>query len=305
MKVLITGHTGFLGGSVAEYFHKQKHIVYGVSRSFRPNCAYSQYSMDIYEKESLARLISEKHIDLIIHCAAKPIVADCAADPFGAFKTNALGTASVLEAARVNNVKRIIVIETDKVYGFQETIPTTEDAILNPQSPYELSKAMSSHLCDFYRRHYGMNIISVRPVNLFGPGDISFTRLIPNAMRSIDAGLGIEIHSHAMNMYREFIYIIDAVKMIYILSTQATEFKVYNLSPGKMMSIYDTVMEIVKALDYSIEPIIVEKPGEYAEIPLQSIDGSRFVNEFGFTFTSFEQAIRETYLSYKNKEYIA
>jgi nucleoside-diphosphate-sugar epimerase len=299
MKVLVTGHAGFLGGAVAEYFQNQGHIVYGVSRSLKPNCSYIQYCLNVTDKESLVRLVGERGIDLIIHCAAKPIVADCATDPFGAFNTNALGTAAVLEAAMLSRVAKIIVVETDKVYGYQETIPTTEDAVLNPQSPYELSKAMSSHFCDFYRRHYNMNIISVRPVNLFGPGDTSFTRMVPNAMRSINAGRGIEVHEHAIKMYRDFIYVTDVVRMMYILATQTPKSNVYNLSSNQMMSIIEIAERITKALNHPIDPIIVGKPGEYAEIPLQSIDGSKFVSEFGFEFTPFEQAIRETYQSYK------
>lgn len=296
---MITGHTGFLGNAVANYFTLQNHVVYGVSRSSKPDCIYNQYSLDITNKDALSRIIGEKGVDLIIHCAAKPIVADCAADPFGAFQTNMLGTAAVLEAARHNNVVKTIIIETDKVYGYQEVVPTQESAILNPKSPYELSKAMSSELCDFYREHYDMDIISVRPVNLFGPGDMSFSRIVPNAMRAVKLGKGIEVHAHAVNMNRDFLYIADAVEMIHILATNATKHQVYNLSSNRMMSIINVAETITRVLSSPHLPIIVGKPGDYAEIKSQSIDGSRFVDEFGFTFTKFEQAIIETYEAYE------
>lgn len=298
MKVLITGHTGFLGNALAEHFQDEGHRVYGVSRSLRSPCGYIQYPMDVANKDALSQLVREKGIELIIHCAAKPIVSDCAADPFGAFMTNAMGTASILEAARTGNVAKTIVIETDKVYGLQEQIPTPETATLNPQSPYELSKAMGSELSDFYRDHYGMDVVSVRPVNLFGPGDYSFTRLVPNSMRAIKAGKAIEVHEHAINMYRDFLYIRDAVKMIHILATNQTMCKVYNLSSNQMMGILDVAIEITKALKHPLPPTIVGKPGDYAEISLQSIDGSRFIDEFGFVFTPFNRAIEETYQAY-------
>lgn len=299
MKILITGHTGFLGNAVAEHFSKIGHIVYGVSRSILPDCSYAQYTIDITNKEALSRLVREKGVELIIHCAAKPIVSDCAADPFGAFNTNTLGVASVLESARLGGVSRTIVIETDKVYGYQDVIPTKEDASLNPQSPYELSKAMGSTLCGFYRDHYKMDIISVRPVNLFGPGDSSFSRVVPNAMRAINAGKGIEVHEHAVNMYRDFIYVHDVVRMIYTLATTSPKYTTYNLSSNQMMSIIEIANRITEALDHNIPPVIVGRPGEYAEISLQSIDGARFIEEFDFTFTSFEDAIRDTYNAYR------
>lgn len=298
MKILITGHTGFFGNAIAEHFQTEGHLVYGVSRSLRSPCGYAQYPMDVTDKDSLCRLVREKGIELIIHCAAKPIVSDCAADPFGAFTVNALGTASVLESARVCNIPKSIVIETDKVYGYQDQVPTNESATLNPKSPYELSKAMGSQLCDFYRIHYGMNVVSVRPVNLFGPGDYSFSRLVPNAMRSVKGGKPIEVHEHALNMYRDFLYIKDAVKMIYLLATKDTNHSVYNLSSNQMMSIIDTATAITNALGHDLPPSIVGKPGDYAEIPLQSIDGSRFASEFDFKFTPFDVAIIETYKSY-------
>lgn len=299
MKILVTGHTGFLGNSVAEHFKQIGHIVYGASRSIQSNCSYAQYSIDITNKESLSRLVMEKGIDLIIHCAAKPIVSDCASDPFGAFNTNTLGVASVLESARLGKVTRTIVIETDKVYGYQEVIPTKEEASLNPQSPYELSKAMGSMLCDFYRDHYDMDIISVRPVNLFGPGDSSFTRIVPNAMRAINAGRGIEVHEHALNMYRDFIFVNDVVRMIYTLATVNPKYSVYNLSSNHMMSIIEMANRITSALGHTVPPVIVGRPGEYSEISLQSIDGARFIEEFDFAFTPFEDAIRDTYNAYR------
>lgn len=298
MKILITGHTGFFGNAIAEHFQSEGHLVYGISRSLRSPCAYTQYPMNVIDKDSISRLMREKGIELVVHCAAKPIVSDCASDPFGAFTVNTLGTAAILEAARICNIAKTIVVETDKVYGFQYNVPTNESANLNPKSPYELSKAMGSQLCDFYRDHYNMNVVSVRPVNLFGPGDYSFTRLVPNAMRSVKNGNPIEVHEHALNMYRDFLYIKDAVRMIYILATKNTNHSVYNLSSNKMMSILDVAENITKALNHNLPPLIVGKPGDYAEISLQSIDGSRFIDEFGFQFTPFDAAIIETYKSY-------
>ena len=301
MNILITGHSGFLGSHTANYFMEQGHVVYGVSRSLSPNCSHHQYNLDITDHDALARLTNEKCIDIIVHIAGKPIVADCDADPFTAYKINGLGAASVIESARYANVKKIVLVETDKVYGYQKDVPTKEDAILNPGSPYEYSKAMAASLCDFYREHYEMDIVSVRPVNIFGPGDYSFTRIIPNSMRYIFEGKGIPVQEHAVDIYRDFIYVKDVASMLFILATEDTKYGTYNLSTNDSISISDLAKRVTKILKHKIKPIIIPKPGNYVEIPYQAIDGSRFVDEFDFEFTAFEDAILETYKDYDEK----
>ena len=301
MNILITGHSGFIGGAVAKYFMEQGHIIYGVSRSLSPDCPYHQYAMNITDFNALSRLVNEKCIDVIVHFAGKPIVADCDRDPFEAFRINGLGTAAVLEAGRYANVKKVVVIETDKVYGFQEKVPTNEDAIFNPGSPYEFSKVLAANFCDFYRKHYAMNVVSVRPVNVFGPGDYSFTRLVPAAMRNISEGKGIPVQSHAVGIHRDFIYIKDVAKMCYILATENTKHNAYNFSTNDSVSILDFAKRITDSLGHDVNPDIVEKPGNYPEIPFQSIDGRRFVEEFQFQFTPFDEAIKETYKEYCEK----
>ncbi len=299
MNVLITGHSGFLGDHTAKEFQKMGHKVYGVSRSLRNDCRYQQYALDILDKDKLCQIVSEKFIKQIIHIAGKPIVADCDRDPFNAFKINGLGTSSILEAARYAKCEKTIVVETDKVYGFQEQVPTLEDAVLNPNSPYELSKAISSQFCDFYRNHYSMDIISVRPVNLFGEGDFSYSRMIPNAMKNIHEGKGIPVHENGDKIFRDFLYIRDAATMLYILSSRDTKHKVYNFSSNTSISITKLAKEITKILKHNVSPVTIKKPGTYAEIPYQSIDGSRFVEEFNYKFTPFDKAILETYEAYK------
>ena len=301
MNILITGHSGFIGGATAKYFMEQGHVVYGVSRSLMPNCPHHQYAMNIADCDTLSRLVNEKCIDIIVHFAGKPIVADCDQDPFEAFKINGLGTASVLEAGRYANVDKIVVIETDKVYGFQEEVPTKEDAVFNPGSPYEFSKVVAANFCEFYRNHYNMNVISVRPVNVFGPGDYSFTRLVPASMRNISEGKGIPVQEHAVNIHRDFIYVEDVAKMCYLLATEKTKHTAYNFSTNDSISILDFANRITNILEHDVKPDIVKKPGVYPEISFQSIDGSRFTEEFNFEYTPFEEAIKETYEEYCEK----
>jgi len=299
MNVLITGHSGFLGDHTAKYFISKGHKVYGLSRSIRQNCEYQQYACDILDKNKVSQIVSEKFIGQIVHIAGKPIVADCDKDPFNAFMINGLGTASILEAAKFAGCEKTIVVETDKVYGFQEEVPTKEDAELKPNSPYELSKALSAQFCDFYRKHYSMDIVSVRPVNLFGEGDYSYSRVIPASMRNVNQGIGIPVHEDGDKIFRDFLYVKDAAEMLYILSTNKTKHKVYNFSSNSAISITQLAKDITRILNHNVSPVTIKKPGDYREIPYQSIDGSRFIEEFNYKFTPFEVAIKETHEAYK------
>jgi len=295
MNILVTGHSGFLGGALAESL-AHKHRVYGLSRFTIPDCSYHQFSVDINDSESMRRIVSEKAIDMIVHTAAKPIVSDCDKDPYAAFEVNTLGTLSILEAARRANVKKVICIQTDKVYGYQTVMPTPETAVLNPGSPYEASKAMGAQICELYRDLYDMNIIGVRPVNIFGPGDKAYSRIIPAAMKAFKEGRGITVYSNAVKMKREFIYIHDVVRMIERLMFNDTKEHTYNFSSGVMKEIGPMAEEITDLCGHSVRPVIIEKPGTFSEIPDQVIDGSRFNDEFPMhAYTPFDVAIKETY----------
>lgn len=297
MNILITGCNGFIGSEVAELL-SENHEVYGVSRSINHPTKYKQYSIDILETNQLSNLMSEKSIDMVVHCAGKAIVSDCDKNPYQSIMVNGMGTASVLEASRVSNVKRVISIETDKVYGYQKTVPTNEYAQPNPNSPYEFSKVVAANMNEFYSKQYGMDIIAVRPVNVFGANDPNF-RIIPNTFRSISEGRAIKIYSDAVNTKRDYIYVKDVARMIEILIDNRPKYTAYNFSADCNFTVSELVERIKKVLTYNKPNLIIDKGGDFKEIPLQVIDGSRFVEEFDFKFTHFDTAIRDSYNEYK------
>jgi nucleoside-diphosphate-sugar epimerase len=286
MNVMITGASGFLGQYVTREFETNGHHVIGISRSNFPN----SYTMDISDHHSVNRIVSEKAIDVIVHLAGKPIVSDCEKNPFDAFMTNGVGTASVLEAARLNNVSKVVSIETDKVYGIQYDLPTSETATLNPGGPYEYSKVLASQFAEFYRDYYGLSITSVRPANLYGTGDFSLSRLIPSALNNLKQGKGIRLYSGSLEMERDFIHVEDAARAIYLLATSTTEHSIYNLSTNNPMAIKEIADKIVGALGLYMPHDIVPK-NDFNEIPKQQIDGSRFLDEFDFQYRAFEDGI--------------
>ena len=294
MNVLITGSSGFLGKHVADTFIQNGYKVYGISRA--PVLAsYNQYAVDINDFDTINRIVSERDINIIVHTAGKPVVQDCERNPYDAYKVNGLGTSSILEAARLNRVSKVISIETDKVYGYQEVIPTNENAIPNPGSPYEFSKYLATEFAKFYRDYYDLDVISVRPANLYGPFDFSTSRIIPRALDNLKRGKGIRLYDTALNMKRDFVYVKDATKAIYQLATTQCSSNIYNISANEPITIKDLADKIVNTLGINIPHDIVKKGDSYTEIPLQEIDGDLLTKEFNFEYTPFEDAIKETW----------
>lgn len=297
--VLVTGHNGFLGKILLKKLKNKKLNIYGISRGTNPILECVNYQGDVTELNNLHNILSSKNIDTVIHLAGKAIVSECEENPFDAFKINGLGTAAVLEASRITNVKKIISIETDKVYGTQKLMPTPETSKLNPGGPYEFSKFLSSKIADFYRNYYKMNIVSLRPANLIGGGDHNSTRIMPNAFKHILEGKGIPIYEEAKKMTRDFIYVSDVAEAIYILSTSNNKHYKYNLSPNKKINIFEFGMLINKTLNYKVPPQIIKKNINFKEIPEQSIDGSLFQKEFNFKYTDLRTIIKKSFLEYK------
>jgi nucleoside-diphosphate-sugar epimerase len=298
--VLVTGHTGFIGKETIKVLQQHGVNVVGVSRSIDPNIQCAQYAYDINDIQSLINVITSKCIDTIIHFAGKAIVKDCEINPYDAFQTNGLGTAAVLEAARISNITKVVSIETDKVYGIQENIPTQETTHLNPGTPYEFSKVLASNISDFYRCYYGMDIVSVRPVNTIGKGDHNLSRFLPNAIYHVVEGKGIPLYTHAIHMVRDFVHIKDVAKAIYILASKHNNHCAYNISSNKKITMLELANLINNTLNYDVPINYIEPKVKFKEIPIQSIDGSRFIEEYNFQYTPLEDAIFEMYQYFKN-----
>lgn len=297
--VLITGHNGFLGKVLLKKLKNKKLNIFGISRGINPCLECVNYVGDVTNLNTLHNIMSSKNIDTVIHLAGKAIVSECEESPFDAFKINGLGTAAVLEASRITHVKKIISVETDKVYGIQKIMPTAETSKLNPGTPYEFSKALSAEISDFYRNYYKMNIISVRPANLIGGEDHNTTRIMPNAFKHILEGKGIPIYEEAKKMTRDFIYVSDVAEALYIISINNNKHYKYNLSPNKKINIFEFGMLINKTLNYKVPPQIIKKNINFKEIPEQSIDGYLFQKEYNFKYTDLKAIIKKSFLEYK------
>jgi CDP-glucose 4,6-dehydratase len=151
-------------------------------------------------------------VDTCFHLAAEAIVSVATGSPLSAFESNIRGTWQLLEAARrAGGVRRVVVASSDKVYGSQSVLPYREDSAMHGCFPYDVSKSCADLLAQAYFRSYGLPIGITRCANIYGGGDLNFSRLVPGTIRSVLQGEAPLIRSDG-RYTRDYLYIEDAVR---------------------------------------------------------------------------------------------
>jgi CDP-glucose 4,6-dehydratase len=203
-RIVVTGHTGFTGGWLVSWLKRIGCDVAGLA--LEPATEPSLFAAadvadgivstigDIRELAVVRDAIARHRPSVIIHLAAQPLVSRSFADPIETFATNALGTAHVLEAARLApDVKAIVCITTDKVYRDQDWVwGYREQDALGGEDPYSASKACAELVAASYRatlaeRGNGLLIANARGGNIIGGGDWSADRIVPDFVRAVTA----------------------------------------------------------------------------------------------------------------------
>lgn len=208
-KVLLTGHTGFKGSWLTLWLQQLGANVTGVSLppDTEPshwallNLAGEHYELDINNAAELAQVVEKIKPDLVLHLAAQALVRESYHSPVSNWQTNVMGTVNVLEACRnTPSVKAIIAVTTDKVYENNETgAAFTEQDALGGHDPYSASKAACELAIQSYRRSFfltsGPLLASARAGNVIGGADWATDRLVPDLVRSCEAGQVMRIRS--------------------------------------------------------------------------------------------------------------
>ena len=138
---------------------------------------------DLRDERRVGATLDAGEFDVVFHLAAQTLVGPAMADPAATFEANVRGTWNLLEACRQAEVPAVVVASSDKAYGPSEELPYREDMQLRPASPYEASKAAADAIALSYRPAYGLPVAVTRFANIYGGGDLNFSRLIPEADR--------------------------------------------------------------------------------------------------------------------------
>jgi len=251
----------------------------------------------------MERALNEYEIDTVFHLAAQTIVPIANRAPLSTFETNIRGTWTVLEAARRSpTTQRIIVASSDKAYGSHDELPYTENAPLRGSHPYDVSKACADRIAQGYAATYNLPVAVTRCANLYGGGDLNWSRLIPGTIRSVIRGERPIIRSDG-TMVRDYLYVQDAVNGYLKLATRVESQDVRGQGFNFGMDDPKTVMEVVQAIiEVSDQPMVTPLVLAQApnEIPAQYLDSHRAKRMLGWTPRySLKEGLRETMTWYR------
>ena len=226
--VLVTGATGFVGSWLVKSLVEKKANVVALVRDHVPDSpliymgTYPKLKAvvegDIINHDTVNRVFNEYDIDTCIHLAAQTIVGSANRSPLPTFETNIKGTWNILDVAlKSETLERIIIASTDKAYGEPVKLPITENHPLTAIYPYDASKACVEILTRTYFKTYGLPVAITRCCNIYGGGDLNFSRIVPDTIRSIIFNKNPIIRSDGTPV-RDFIYISDIVNGYLVLA---------------------------------------------------------------------------------------
>lgn len=218
-RVLLTGHTGFVGGWLLATLARAGAEVHGFALDppTTPNLFTAaglardgtDRRGDIRDRAAIADALAASRAEIVFHLAAQPLVRAAAREPLATFATNAMGTVNLLDAMRAAPLVRAgVVFTTDKVYRVK-TAPHREDDALGGDEPYAASKAAAELAVSAYRGLGGAALASIRAGNIIGGGDWAGERLVPDAMRAFAEGRDLVLRApHAVRPWQ---FVMDAV----------------------------------------------------------------------------------------------
>ncbi len=238
-RVIVTGHTGFLGSHISKYLNEKKYQIVGISRKKNPHLDFNQFNTDINKinKVSIPGVFFG-----IIHCAGITDIQFCQDNPKECFEANLSGTIKMLEFARKKNCK-FIFLSTSHVYGRPQKLPIKEFHEKNPISIYASSKYAAEICCKSYAEQFDMDITILRPFSVYGPGESNHF-VIPSIISQLKHGKSIEIGN--LHPKRDFIFISDITSAIETVLRKSTGFNVFNIGTEKSVSINHVCKTLIK-----------------------------------------------------------
>ncbi len=294
---MVTGGAGFLGSFVVSEARAQ-----GATEVFVPRKA----EYDLVDRDACRRLLADARPDLVIHLAAR--VGGIGANresPGLFFFENLMMGVQLLEEARLARVEKVVNVGTICAYPKFTPVPFREDDLWNgypeeTNAPYGLAKKMLLVQGQAYRQQYGMNVVHLLPVNLYGPRDNfdpGSSHVIPALIKKIDDAQrqkapAVQVWGTGQAS-REFLYVEDAARGIVTAAARYSGADPVNLGAGFEITIRDLVALIARLMGFTGE--LRFDPSQPDGQPRRSLDTARAERLFGFRAgTSFEEGLRRT-----------
>jgi UDP-glucose 4-epimerase len=247
MNCLVTGGAGFIGSNLVDKLIELGHKVICIDNEsaecheqFYWNPKANNYKYDICDYEKIAHLFNG--IDYVFHVASDARIQPAILNPRKSIESNAVGTANVIELARINKVKRFIYSSTSSAYGKKAILPNVETQPSDPLTPYSTAKVFGENLARVYYNLYGLETVSLRYFNVYGdrqPLKGQYAPVIGLFLKQNEEGKPLTVVGDG-SQRRDFTHISDVVQANILASEIKDGFgEVYNIGYGNNYSILD------------------------------------------------------------------
>jgi len=268
-RILVTGAAGFIGSNLTDDLLNLGANVIGIDNLFNgrlenleeafENKNFQFYKGDIRDFSFLLEIL--KDIDIIYHEAAFTSVPQSVVMPESCNDVNINGTLNVLNAARRRDVEKIIYASSSGVYGDTPTLPKKEDMLRIPISPYGVSKLACESYMEVYHQVYGLNTISLRYFNVFGPRqqDSPYSGVIAIWLGRLIKNRNLIIFGDG-HQSRDFTYIKDVVQANILASQNNISGEILNIGAGSPIKVLELAKLMLKLTDKEHLEIIFDPP---------------------------------------------
>jgi dTDP-glucose 4,6-dehydratase len=306
MRILVTGGAGFIGSNFVRFWlerHPKDHVVVLDLLTYAGNRVSLEdvddrivfVEGDIGDRELAERVLRDEELDTIVNFAAESHNSLAVVDPGRFFRTNVLGTQTLLEAARTVGVERFHHISTCEVYGdlpLDTDEEFTEESPYRPRTPYNASKASADHAVRAYAETYGLPVTITNCSNNYGPYQFP-EKVMPLFVTNALDDLPLPLYASTQNR-REWLHALDHCSAIELVLQAGAEGETYNVGSGiekSIEEIADGVLELTGKPE-TLKTIVPDRPGHDRRYLL---DSSKLRRELGWEpVIDFERGLRET-----------
>jgi UDP-glucose 4-epimerase len=270
-RVLVTGGSGFIGRHVVAELIRVGARVRIIDLLPHPDPELEIVIGDIADPETVARAL-DGGMDSIVHLAAVTSVLKSVQEPERTFRTNVVGTNTILEAGRAAGVSSLAFASTNAVTGPMTTPRISESLALNPLTPYGSTKAADEMLMSAYTAVYGMRCAPIRLTNVYGPGMQAKDSIVARLMRCIRLGTEFEVYGDGSQI-RDYVHAQDVMQAMKLALTEEAWSGPMVIGSGESLSVLDVIATVEQVSGETIA--YRHGPAKPGEMPAVIVDPSK------------------------------